>query len=137
MTPQSRLKLGAACEGALERVAAKLGKTVSELRQTMSTNVAVCQDSSRSNPRLEKRSQPQSASSTPQPGKRLFPRQLTAIEMLLAGCTVVAAARRLGVSARTIFRWLKDPVFQSEIDRRADLADRFRRAQEAIRVHKR
>jgi transposase-like protein len=62
---------------------------------------------------------------------------LTAAELLLAGSTVAAAAVRLGINPRTIFRWLQQPRFRAEIDRRADLAQRFRRAHSATMVAKR
>jgi DNA-binding NarL/FixJ family response regulator len=64
--------------------------------------------------------------------RRLAPRQLTAAELLLAGSTVAAAAARLNISPRTIFRWLRDPRFLAEVDRRADLAERFKRARRAL-----
>ena len=100
------------------------------IAEFLSQNVAKCQESSRPNP--------QNAKTNPRPTDRsarpLAPRKLTAIELLLAGSTVAAAAARLGVNPRTIFRWLNDPRFRAEIDRRADLAERFKRAQRDVRA---
>ncbi len=49
----------------------------------------------------------------------LEPAQLQVLGELLMGRTVAAAARSVGVSRRTIFRWLKDDLaFQAEYNRR-------------------
>ena len=124
MNPTSNSKLSSACAN----VVAGLARDVA----SVSRNVAKCQDLSRS--------QPRSAKTNPTPPtapRMLSPRLLTAAELLLAGSTVAAAAVRLGINPRTIFRWLKQPRFRAEIDRRADLAERFRRAQSAALVAKR
>jgi len=115
-------------------VAAEITRT--NALAAMSRNVAKCQEMSRSDGSSDKTKPPPSAAPHGQP-RPLAPRQLTAIELLLAGSTVAAAAVRLNVNPRTIFRWLNDPHFREEIDRRADLAERFQRAQRAVHVAKR
>ena len=125
MNPTSNPKLSSACAA----VVAGLSREVDDV----SRNVANCQEPSRPDVRIAK-TNPTPQSSPPRP---LSPRMLTAAELLLAGSTVAAAALRLGINPRTIFRWLKQPRFRAEIDRRADLAERFRRAQTAVAVAKR
>jgi transposase-like protein len=60
--------------------------------------------------------------SNPRPPRRwvLAPRQVRAIQMLIAGASVAAAARALGVNRRTIFRWLGVSEFRRELDRRLE-----------------
>jgi transposase-like protein len=58
-------------------------------------------------------------------------RQRAAIELLAMGKSFKAAAKALGVDARTIFNWRKDELFQSELDRRhqelwGNVTDRLR-----------
>ena len=50
----------------------------------------------------------------------LSPRQLAAAGLLVAGKTVLAVARQLGIDRATIFRWKRNAHFQAEIRRRAD-----------------
>jgi hypothetical protein len=52
------------------------------------------------------------------PPRPLAPRQLTAINLLFDGATVANAARTLNINRRTIFRWLKQPLFRAEVDQR-------------------
>jgi DNA-binding NarL/FixJ family response regulator len=117
-------KLASACSPVLANVTAAVTAAASR-------NVAECQETSRSQSPIAK------TNPTPVPARSLAPRMLTAAELLLAGSSVAAAAVRLGISPRTIFRWLKQPRFRAEIDRRADLAERFKRAQRAAAVAKR
>jgi hypothetical protein len=126
VNPTLNSKLSFACAP----VVADLARDVA----VASRNVAKCQEMSRPPERIAKTNPTPRSPSAPRP---LSPRMLTAAELLLAGSTVAAAAIRLGVNPRTIFRWLKQPRFRAEIDRRADLAERFRRAQAAAAVAKR
>src|SRR5471030_1643703 len=45
----------------------------------------------------------------------LDPRQIQAIDLLVQGCTMVAVAKKIGVSARTIRRWKQDAEFAGEL----------------------
>ena len=54
----------------------------------------------------------------PPPGRPLAPRRCAAAAMLAAGHSVASAARELNIGRRTIFRWLNQPGFRGEIDRR-------------------
>lgn len=49
--------------------------------------------------------------------KNVTPRQRRAIESLLTTADNTAAAAAAGVSRQTLYRWLRDPVFQAELDR--------------------
>ena len=44
--------------------------------------------------------------------------QFRAIELLLAGVPVTKAAQQLRIDRKTLFQWRKNPVFQSELNRR-------------------
>ena len=106
------------------KLASACAPVVADVSAAVSRNVAKRQETSRLKPRIAKTNP-------------MAPRMLTAVELLLAGSTVSAAAVRLGISPRTIFRWLQQPRFREEIDRRADLAERFKRAQRSMGVAKR
>ena len=107
---------------------------VADLTAAVSRNVTECQQISGSNIQNAKtKPTPAVSRTSPRP---LASRKLAAIELLLSGSTVAAAASRLGVAGRTIFRWLNDPRFRAEIDRRADLAERFKRAQRDVRAQR-
>ena len=57
----------------------------------------------------------------------LAPRRLTAIQLLIDGCSVAKSARVLGIGRRTLFTWLKDATFRKELDRRVAENARNRR----------
>jgi hypothetical protein len=77
----------------------------------VSRNVAECPEMSEARTRLRK--------TKPSAASPLSPRQLAAIALLFAGHSTESAARVLGICARTIFRWKRDPRFAGEIERRA------------------
>ena len=77
----------------------------------VSRNVAECPEMSEARTRLRK--------TKPMAASPLSPRQLAAIALLFAGHSTESAARVLGICARTIFRWKRDPRFAREIERRA------------------
>jgi hypothetical protein len=59
-----------------------------------------------------------------QTGDTLDAQQVKAIERLLAGDTVTAAAESVGVDRSTLYRWLQDAAFIAELNRqRRDLLD--------------
>jgi transposase-like protein len=47
--------------------------------------------------------------------QKLTPRQHQAVRFLLEGKTVSETAEGVGVTERTLFRWLAEPTFQSEL----------------------
>ena len=128
MNPLSNSEISSACASVVAGLSGDMAG--------VSRNVAKCQETSRPDVRFAKTNPPPGiqTSSLPSTSRPLSPRMLTAAELLLAGSTVAAAAVRLGINPRTIFRWLKQPRFRAEIDRRADLAERFRRAQVAAQT---
>ena len=50
----------------------------------------------------------------------LEPRKLQAVFMLLAGETHTFIAKALGVTARTVRRWIEDPEFSAQLKREYD-----------------
>ena len=54
----------------------------------------------------------------PPPGT-MSPRKIRAARLLLAGGRVADVAASVQVSRQTIWRWVKDPVFQAEVRRQA------------------
>jgi transposase-like protein len=50
--------------------------------------------------------------------RELPARQAAAVELLVAGRTVCAVARHLGVSRRSVFRWKNDPRFNAAVAER-------------------
>jgi transposase-like protein len=48
-------------------------------------------------------------------GVKLKPRQHQAVRLLLEGKTVSETAEGVGVTERTLFRWLAEPVFRAEV----------------------
>jgi hypothetical protein len=57
---------------------------------------------------------------SPEPKPTLPPKQLRAIESLLAGRTKIEAAAQAGVSYRTLHRWLQDPTFRAALTTASD-----------------
>jgi len=112
MSHPSISKLTSACSSIVADAAEAMSRNVAN-RPEMSRNVAVEPQMCKTNPR---------PAPTPAPlqQRRLSPRQLTAIGLLLAGSSVADAARQLRINPRTIFRWKTDPRFVAEIDRRAE-----------------
>jgi len=55
-------------------------------------------------------------------GKKLNPKQKKAIEALLSGLSQGDAAAAAGVGTSTFQRWLKEDLFQAELDRRTNAA---------------
>jgi hypothetical protein len=106
-------KLTSACTSIVTNAAEAMSRNVVN-RQEMSRNVAVEPEMCKTNPRPA----PTPPQRTQQ--RRLSPRQLMAIGLLLAGASVADAARRLQINPRTIFRWKEDRRFVAEIERRAE-----------------
>ena len=52
--------------------------------------------------------------------KKLTPRQKAVIAELLTGSKIVDACENVGVAERTVYRWLNDTLFTSEL-RKAEL----------------
>jgi hypothetical protein len=50
--------------------------------------------------------------------RKLSPRKNLVLNHLLSGFTVVQASKETGVSERTVRRWVTEPVFKAELDRR-------------------
>jgi predicted DNA-binding protein (UPF0251 family) len=111
MSNASLNKLTSACASIVTDAAEAMSRKVVN-RPEMSRNVAVEPQLCKTNPRPAPASSPQQ--------RRLSPRQLMAIGLLLAGSSVADAARRLRINPRTIFRWKADPRFVAEIERRAE-----------------
>ena len=57
----------------------------------------------------------QAATDTKDPEDALDPRQVQAIDLLVQGWTMEAAAQKIGVSARSIRRWKQDAEFAGEL----------------------
>jgi hypothetical protein len=56
--------------------------------------------------------------------ERLKYKQAMAVELLVSGMTITAAAAQLGVHRCTVHRWLNDPFFVAELQaRRSELVD--------------
>lgn len=47
--------------------------------------------------------------------EHVTPRQAQGIDALLKSSSMRAAAKAIGISERTIFRWMQDPVFVAEL----------------------
>ncbi len=105
MAQPSISKLTSACTSIVADTAEAMSRNVAKGPE-MSRNVMADRD-------VEK------CKTNPIPSRRLSPRQLAGVALLLAGYTALEVARQLRVNPRTVFRWKQDPRFIAEIDRRA------------------
>ncbi|MES2199835.1 MAG: hypothetical protein V4489_06675 [Chlamydiota bacterium] len=62
---------------------------------------------------------------------KLSPRQLQALPYLVSSSSYQEAARQSGISAKQIYSWLKDPLFQQELERQRNEA--FTEAMKALK----
>ena len=54
--------------------------------------------------------------------QELTPRQRAAIAALLAAPSILAAAHNAGIGARTLYRWMEDPLFRKALQDAEGLA---------------
>ena len=112
----------------LEAATSKHAISENERSRTMSGNVRFCPVSEAN--RLPKPPRPPedpteadmivAAGGEASEGAKLSPAQQVALASLMCGQTAIVAARRAGVSPRTIHRWRQEPAFTQTLDRLTD-----------------